>query len=140
MILGFKKQFVPKVLDGTKPHTIREDGHDRWKAGRIIHFATGVRTKFYNKFKEDTCKGTQKIEFKWHTENEGLANECRGVRVFIDGRNINNEWFNNNETLVDEMLIDVLARNDGFDNRVDFFAWFSENFTGKIIHWTDLRY
>lgn len=135
MVIGFKKQFVPKILDGSKKHTIREDATNRWKVGRVMDMATGVRTKQYNKFTEQICLGIQKIEFIWHTENKGLANECRGVKVFIDGRNINDEWFNE-----DEMLIDVLARNDGFDNRVDFFTWFSENFTGKILHWTYLRY
>jgi len=135
MVIGFKKKFVPKILDGTKKHTIREDATNRWKEGRVMDMATGVRTKQYNKFTEQICLGIQKIEFKWHTENKGLVNESRGVRVFIDGRNINGEWFNE-----DEMLIDVLARNDGFDNRVDFFTWFSEDFTGKLIHWTDLRY
>ena len=33
-----------------------------------------------------------------------------------------------------------LARNDGFDSIQAFFEWFKEDFEGKIIHWTDLRY
>lgn len=47
MILSFKEQFIPKILDGTKIHTIREDKKNRWEAGKKIHFATGVRTKNY---------------------------------------------------------------------------------------------
>jgi hypothetical protein len=38
------------------------------------------------------------------------------------------------------MLVEVLARNDGFATVKDFFEWFSEDYTGKIIHWTELRY
>jgi hypothetical protein len=39
----------------------------------------------------------------------------------------------------DEEMI-RLARNDGFDSVEDFFSFFPEDFKGKIIHWTDLRY
>lgn len=28
----------------------------------------------------------------------------------------------------------------GFDTIEEFFAYFNEDFVGKIIHWTDLRY
>jgi hypothetical protein len=136
MILGFKKQFVSKILDGTKKHTIREDATNRWKEGRLIDMATGVRTKQYNKFTEQICIGTQKIEFKWKTNNKGLVSESRGVLVFIDGINVTNHSFQD----TDKMVVEVLAKNDGFDNLTDFFDWFSEDFTGKIIHWTDLIY
>jgi hypothetical protein len=36
MILGFKPCFVAPILAGTKIHTIRDDPHNRWKAGREI--------------------------------------------------------------------------------------------------------
>jgi hypothetical protein len=35
---------------------------------------------------------------------------------------------------------EVIARKDGFDTLEDFLDWFSEDFTGKLIHWTDLKY
>jgi hypothetical protein len=136
MVLGFKEQFVDRILDGSKIHTIREDSKSRWKEGRVIQMATGVRTKKYNKFTEQFCLGIQKVEFKWTTHNKGLVNEGRSVKVFIDDRNVTNEWFKD----TDEMIVEVLAKNDGFENLVDFFGWFSEDFTGKIIHWTDLKY
>jgi hypothetical protein len=135
MILPFKHQFVPKILDGTKKHTIREDKHNRWKEGRLIDMATGVRTKNYNKFTEQICTGTQKIEIIWREAKPDRL-EGRSAMVFIDGINVTNHWFQD----TDEMIVEVLAKNDGFDNLTDFFAWFSEDFTGKLIHWTDLRY
>ena len=49
-------------------------------------------------------------------------------RVNIDGK-----W-------LDDSQIEKLALNDGFDSVKDFFNWFSEDFVGKIIHWTDARY
>lgn len=48
MILGFKPQFVQPIIDRTKIHTIREDKHNRWVPGKVIHMATGVRTKSYS--------------------------------------------------------------------------------------------
>jgi hypothetical protein len=122
MILPFKHQFVPKILDGTKIHTIREDKHNRWKQGRLIHMATGVRTKNYNKFTEQICTGTQKIEIIRVSDylNENI--------VKVDGR------------ILKEEEVQKLAFNDGFSNLINFWLWFSEDFTGKLIHWTDLRY
>lgn len=38
------------------------------------------------------------------------------------------------------MRLDELALNDGFNNVQDFFAYFNEDFTGKLIHWTNLKY
>ena len=120
MILSFKKQFERPIIHGTKIHTIREDKHDRWKAGNIIHFATGVRTKDYNQFMVGQCKSVQHICI---TNNAGGGTWCR-----IDGKYHGGIF---------------VAQNDGltFD---DFINWFipkqGDKFEGKIIHWTDFKY
>jgi hypothetical protein len=69
MILGFKPQFKEPILKGTKIHTLRDDEQERWRVGMTIHFATGVRTKYYNCFKQDKCKSTQQaiIVLKKHS-------------------------------------------------------------------------
>lgn len=36
--------------------------------------------------------------------------------------------------------IKQLAINDGFEDVENLIAYFNKVFTGKIIHWTDLRY
>lgn len=120
MILGFKPQFKPKILDGTKIHTIREDKQDRWKIGYWIHFACGVRTKNYECFKQDICCGTQKIEIKWI--------DSTFVRVWVDDRPLAG------------IEVAALARQDGFENERQFFEWFDKDFKGKIIHWTNFKY
>jgi hypothetical protein len=133
MNLGFKERFKDLILSGEKIHTIREDSTDRWQYGMKIHFATGIRTKNYNCFKEGECINTQKIEFKWKQHNKGLVSESWGVQVFIDGRNVTNEGD----------VIDELAKNDGFNDRKEFFeweAWNKKNFKGKIINWTNKLY
>ena len=124
MVLGFKPQFKELIENGQKKHTIREDKHGRWKAGRVIHFATGVRTKFYEQFNECKCKSVQTISIDYDYIKP--IGHC--VSVFIDDRSLS----------PDE--IRILAKNDGFEDTSEFFDWFSKDFKGKIIHWTDLKY
>lgn len=119
MILSFKRQFVQPILTETKIHSIRLDRLNRWEAGKIIHFATGVRTKHYNCFKEGICVSTQIIEIL------PKANE-----IYIDGKIIPqfSAWR-------------ALATNDGFAHIGGLLDWFkSKPFRGKIIHWTELEY
>ncbi len=42
MILGFKEQFVEKIQNGIKKHTIRADKNNRWRDGMTIHFAQKI--------------------------------------------------------------------------------------------------
>jgi hypothetical protein len=129
----FKKKFNKHwdILGAFNPkrHTIREDKKNRWKAGMKIHFAIGVRTKFFFQFAPiATCKSVQDIEIDYYY---GLEND---PIVVINGYHFYNE------KLGIDRGIETLAKNDGFDSVDDFFKWFNKDFTGKIIHWTDLRY
>lgn len=126
MNLGFKQQFVPKIIEGTKIHTIREDHSDRWGKGATIHFATGIRTKNYKCFKQSECVSTQQIHIQWVRHESDRSMDIMNVE--IDGRMLN--W----------KEIKELAINDGFDNVEGFMEWFKENFNGKLIHWTEKRY
>ena len=125
MILSFKPQFVKPIKAGTKIHTIRKDPHGRWKPGRKIHLATGVRTKHYEQFRSGVCVSTQEIYIKWCSRHGHWMGD---TLTFVDG------------TAVKSDIIEQIAINDGFESVQDFFAWFSEDFSGKIIHFTDLRY
>lgn len=126
MILGFKTKdkgkptgFVEKIEKGIKIHTIRKGF--RWGPGRIIQFATGVRTSKYHQFKDGKCISTQRIEiYPAEPMNRG--------EVVVDGRNLS----------LDEKI--ELAHNDGFDNLVSFWLWFDSDFEGQLIHWTDKKY
>ena len=120
MILGFKERFKQPILTNKKIHTIREDIHNRWRAGMKIHMATGVRTKKYNQFAEQTCKSIQHIVIIHLHDYDPI--------IRIDERQLS----------IDE--IQQLAWNDGFENIAEFFLWFHSDFKGKIIHWTNLTY
>jgi hypothetical protein len=129
MILGFKQQFPDgtlthfrrKIERDEKIHSIREDRHGRWRAGRLIQCSHSVRTKHFNCFTTKFCTGTQRIVFRWQ-ENP------RKCIVYVDGR----------ELSISE--IKQLAFNDGFPDTNSFLRFFNEDFTGKIIHWTLYRY
>jgi hypothetical protein len=133
MILGFKTQFpwgepthfeekilrkpgfVPKI------HTLRES--DRFEVGQKIHFATGVRTKHYRQFYEDTIKSKQQVI---------IVNipSSRFPFVYVDGKRLNGgerAWF---------------VLNDGFDSVADFARWFKQKdiYVLTLNHWTDKKY
>lgn len=121
MVLSFKPQYPPKILAGTKIHTIRKDIPNRWKVGNKIHFATGVRTKNYKQFFVGECKSIQKIFIRYLNDE---------ILIYIDDRKL---------PLLPSQA-EQLAVRDGFESLNDFSKWFDREFTGKIIHWTDFKY
>ena len=64
MILGFSKQFVPYVLDGTKRHTIRGERKDgkRPQPGEMLHLWTGLRQKGAAFVLRAPCLRTEEVE------------------------------------------------------------------------------
>lgn len=128
MILTFQDLFVPKIKNGSKPHSLRRDRAGRWKAGRQIDFYRGRRFKpeTFKRFKVAPCTGTQDIDIQYF---RGGA-----FKIFIGA---------GNKPLDLERSYELM-KNDGFETPTDFFKWFfpggAGRFTGKIIHWTELRY
>lgn len=117
-----------------KIHTIREDKTERWKTGNKIHFVINNRTK--NRFQFAPIflvKSIQTIEIK-HTT---LENEIKRVDLWIDSKIIG-RYFPNTGQYYSSLL--SLALSDGFESVKAFFEWFSEDFKGKIIHWTEHKY
>ncbi|MDR0612383.1 MAG: hypothetical protein LBG45_02675 [Dysgonamonadaceae bacterium] len=128
MTVGFKDRFVHLIECGAKKHTIREDRKDRICGGATLHLSTGVRTKNYRCFKKVLCTGTQRIIIRYNNGGYHDVFVYQDVCVCVDGRELGYRE------------IDVLAKNDGFENQNDFFKWFKSDFSGKIIHWTTLKY
>jgi len=102
-----------------KVHTLREDRRSRWEVGSKIHFYRSIDDFHFAPVLK--VESIQRIEIKRRFAGMGYS-------VIIDGRLINYQ---------EELL---LAVNDGFDSRKDFFEYFSDDFEGKIIHWTRLKY
>jgi hypothetical protein len=127
---GFKNMHPHKP----KRHTFREDEKDRWHAGRMIDYFINCRQKDMFRFAPVLpVVSTQKVEIKWFE-----LFDKKMARVFIDNKSFACVKFSDEMIITGDML--QLAQNDGFDTIEDFFAYFNEDFKGKIIHWTDLRY
>jgi hypothetical protein len=124
MLITYKADFVPKILDGSKIHTIRRDEPNRYKTGVTLHQWKGnpcnpIASPYH--FDTTKCVSTQQILILF-------KNDPR-VEVIVDNRYLN------------PVEIEALAKNDGFLSSYELFKWFNfEDFKGKIIHWTDKRY
>lgn len=120
-----------------KLHTIREDKHYRWRTGMDIHFYVFARTKARLQFAPVVkVKRIQSIEIEIAGFNKD--GHVAGALVKIDGKYLGG--YNHLKELPSCKHVRRLALNDGFDSVQDFFAYFNKDFTGKIIHWTDLKY
>jgi hypothetical protein len=127
--------FYVKSKCQPKLHTIREDKKDRWKSGTMIDFFINTRTKDMFRFAPRIpVVITQTIEIIYHNESRSLELSKLAPKRF-----------NHLDVIVDNNVLEfeevkLLAQNDGFDDIYDFFFYFNQDFTGKIIHWTDKRY
>lgn len=117
-----KKKFNPKIT------TIREDRHNRWTKNTWIDFCINPRSErmfnFAPRFRVIT------IQRVFMTYLPHLGN---GFEMSIDGKYCCDE------------AVRTIAQNDGFDSTHEFVNYFIRQmkdgeFSGKIIHWTDLKY
>lgn len=130
--------FIAKDKLLAKLHTIREDKNDRWKAGTKIDFFINCRQKDMFRFAPVLpVVSVQKVEILWTVESNNVFTAktktfnrkfFSEVAVYVEGKCLTN------------YELKLLTSNDGFDTIEDFFTYFKEDFKGKIIHWTDLRY
>lgn len=136
--------FVAKDKLPAKLHTIREDAKERWKPGTMIDFFINCRQKSMFRFAPRIPVVTvQKINIVWY--NKKLINN--EVEIYIDGSFYAIVYFKNkvinyvdNCVFSDEKKLKALALNDGFDTVEEFLDYFNDNFKGKLIHWTNLKY
>ena len=133
MVIGFKKQFVDLIMQGSKVHTIRDDKGNRWRAGMAMHMYTGGRfSKEYRQFAEKQCTSVQEINMWLDEDDNGLSI----LHVFVES---------DSQAAFD---YEQFAIRDGFSSMKAFYDYWmpiieelpGERFTGKIIHWTDLKY
>ena len=127
-----------------KVTSIREDKADRWKAGNKIHFIVNNRKPTRFQFAPIIlCQSVQHIKIKYI--NTAVGNR---LIVLLDHKPYFTAWADEldynkvNDILKLKALkrMQTIAKNDGFNNVMDFFKWFNKDFEGKIIHWTDLQY
>lgn len=68
------------------------------------------------------CKSTQKIQIKYKPELSAIP------MVFVDDKDLCTKE------------LEQLSVCEGFDDISQFYERFNEDFTGEIVHWTNLRY
>jgi hypothetical protein len=132
------KQIIPKIGKmkvgdfHQKRHTIREDKSNKWKAGNDIHMVINNRTPDRFQFAPTIkCISTQLIWIK------SLEKKILVENYIDDNKTIPDNFFWK-ELQEDEVL--SLIKNDGFDSVDEFWNYFNKDFSGKIIHWTNLKY
>ena len=123
MLLTYSNhRFPPLIKEGIKIHTIREDRHDRWKPGMDIHhWMHNPRNRSKNPF-------PFLPEIHRLVSKQIISIEPQIQMVRIDGRYLSMN------------VIDELAFNDGLENRRVFLKWFTQSFSGYILHWTNKKY
>lgn len=124
-----------------KIHTIREDKHDRWKAGMMIDFVVNNRTPQRRVFAPRLqCISTQKIRIEKEIFNPKLYSKVWNLKRFQIW--IDNEPFGDHGSLpYDEDAVEYIAHHDGFQFDLEFMDWWpAGEWEGKIIHWTPFRY
>lgn len=123
-----------------KIHTLREDKNDRWDDGIMIDFFINCRQPNMYRFAPVLpVVSTQNIIIKWYRPSEKTTT----ARIYIDDVSfacaIWQKGQEDNPIYTGKGFLEFV-NNDGFDTIDDFFAYFKEDFTGKLIHWTDKRY
>ncbi len=127
---------------GYKPklHTLISDPHNRWKVGNKIHFVINKGTPQQFQFAPVAeCLGLQPVSIIYNDGDPGVffgdSHESEMPFYFKDWDEKTKDFVTYGEN---QML--KMANNDGFDSIDDFFAYFNQDFRGKIIHWTNLKY
>lgn len=114
---GDNWDFKPKL------HTLRDDEHDRWQPGTIIHPIVFNRTKRRFQFAPTmVCVSVQWVHIV-SADWEVRVQEPHHYR------------------LLKHDTVETMAINDGFESTAAFFEYFKNSHSNlKLIHWTDLRY
>jgi hypothetical protein len=120
---GKPTNFVDKILNGEKIHTIRAG--ERWKDGDMMDFRNWANKPYRSRqiqFKEPAPIKPQPII---------LSSRSGDLMIKING-----------EDRQDVMR--HLAAKDGL-HLLEFYYWFAKNkkdfeFKGQILHWTDFKY
>src|ERR1700719_353966 len=98
-LYNFKERFAPRILDGSKTHTIRPNRAIPDKPGNTLHLFTGLRTKKARLLMRVPCVRIESIEI------DACGHECNcDATIVIDGVELS------------ETEREAFARRDGFES------------------------
>jgi hypothetical protein len=133
MLLGFKKKFAPKIINGSKIHTVRNFRKVKPKLGETLYMYTGLRTRNCELItNKETLKGIDIVRIY-------ISHVSCEIWINIEYKDQNS----NNKLNLQQM--EEFAINDGFDDLPDFIKWWMDgynlvDFRGNLLHWTNSRY
>ena len=119
-LYNFKARFVPRILDGSKTHTIRPLRAHADKPGSTLHLYTGLRHKGARLLMRVPCVKVESIEM------DACGHECNcDATVVIDGIELG------------ESEREAFAIHDGFESFSDMLDFWAGRlpFRGQIVHW-----
>jgi hypothetical protein len=123
-LYNFKSRFAPRILDGSKTHTIRPLRAIPDKPGKTLHLYTGLRTKSARLLMRVECSRIESITIEYHPERF-LDDEPNFFSITING------------VLLDRDECESFARRDGFESFDDMMNFWEGRlpFRGQIVHW-----
>jgi len=120
---NFQKQFVPMIIGGQKPHTIRKRRKRPTQVGDVLMLYMGMRTKKAFMFARTVCTKVEPVVIYPTIEK---------IMKYGD--------------LLSKEQVQHLALADGFQNVGDFFAFFRDTYAWQyelpdfeIIHWNPAK-
>jgi len=133
MLLTFSKpEFITLIKKGVKLHTIRDDKHNRWKAGTKIHFWLGSPRNTKGKIKPYQFGVGEVLRVETIRMDFAILEDWQPDVVHI-GACLLNTTEGLNE----------LAIKDGFENWLQMKKWFFNfdgQYFGKIIFWKNFEF
>lgn len=121
MLLTFTKpKFEGLIKENIKQHTIRADKNNRWKVGNTIQFWNGNPRNVHAKNKP-------------HQFGTGVCSRIDRIAIYPNENRIIIADFSVSNTVV----LDDIAKNDGFENWEEMKTFFTEDFEGKLIFWNN---
>lgn len=78
---SFQERFVPFVIEGSKPQTIRKRRNQKIEPGSILYLYFGMRTKYCRKLREEVCTDVRTISIS------------KKGHVFLCGKRLSNADF-----------------------------------------------
>ena len=145
-ILDVPMSQIKSTRQLSKIHTMREDIHNRWKPSMLIDFVINNRTKFRKVFAPRLpVISIQKIEIYRRDDLPTNMHVGEKITLLYTFPKIAGEYRKSFMVKIDDRWLSggeiaELAENDGFDSVSEFFDWFSDDWKGKLIHWTDFKY
>ncbi len=111
---NFQKQFVPLIIDGQKPHTIRKRRKHPTKVGDVLMLFTGMRTKSCRQFAEAKCVKIKPLRIYVAYKSIYVYDpESKNPSLTPEGWRIMSDWEERR-----------LAKRDGFNSRDEFYKFF----------------